>query len=105
MFRLGFVSRYLTYILKSLALIFVQFDLGFDVHKSSPIEVLNKVGLPWLIIHGDNDPLIPASEAHLLLSRAKAGTHLYLLEADEHYATIHDNNYIRIMQSFLLLLY
>ncbi|OGX56668.1 MAG: hypothetical protein A2306_08440, partial [Omnitrophica WOR_2 bacterium RIFOXYB2_FULL_38_16] len=61
--RMVFVPVFLRERIKVLGLAFVNLELGFNVDNSSPLRISDKIKIPWLIIHGKKDVLIPSQEA------------------------------------------
>lgn len=49
-----------------------------------PIEVADRLGLPMLIVHGDDDHLFPLSGVHELVSRSQGRTDLWVIEGFGH---------------------
>lgn len=60
---------------------FPQPDIGAD-------ELVAKTKVPIMIIHGDNDPLIPCSNAYRIFNAASGPKHLYIVENGMHVGNI-----------------
>jgi len=57
------------------------------VAKANPITYVDKNDPPFLIVHGDSDPVVPAHQAHLLheaLNKAGVETKLHLVQEAGH---------------------
>jgi dipeptidyl aminopeptidase/acylaminoacyl peptidase len=57
------------------------------VRKANPITYVTKGAPPFLLIHGDRDPLVPAHQAELLhraLEKAGVETKLHLVKGAGH---------------------
>ncbi|MBU0467966.1 MAG: alpha/beta fold hydrolase [Candidatus Omnitrophica bacterium] len=99
--RMGFVPVFLRESIKDLGLAYVNLELGFNIDNSSPIRISDKIKIPWLIIHGKKDVLIPSQEAISLYGQGSANKQLYLVDKGEHYTTIDDVQYIYQIRKFL----
>jgi len=99
--RMVFVPVFLRERIKVLGLAFVNLELGFNVDNSSPLRISDKIKIPWLIIHGKKDVLIPSQEALSLYGNGSANKQLYLVDSGEHYTTIDDAQYIYKIREFL----
>jgi len=99
--RMGFVPTFLRESIKNLGLAFVSLELGFDVNDASPLRIIDKIKVPWLIIHGKNDVLIPSQEALDLYHNVNTKKQLYLIDSGEHYTTIEDTQYTKRLVHFL----
>lgn len=99
--RMGFVPSFLRGIVKNIGLAFVSLELGFDIDKSSPLNVVDKIDKPWLIIHGKKDILIPCEEALVLYDNVNTRKKLYLVDVGGHYTTLEDKEYINQLNAFL----
>ena len=99
--RMGFVPAFLRESIKNLGLAFVSLELGFNIDRSSPIRVVDSIKIPWLIIHGKKDILIPRQEAISLYGCGNANKKLFLVDSGEHYTTIDDVQYTYKLMEFL----
>lgn len=100
--RMQIVPAFLRKAIKNIGLAFVNLELGFDVTKSSPMNVITKINMPWLIIHGKKDVLIPIDEAIELFNATKTtAKKLYLVNSGQHYTTLDDPQYTEQIRNFL----
>lgn len=99
--RMGFVPTFLREIIKDLGLTFVSLESGFNIDRSSPIRVADRIKIPWLIIHGKKDILIPSQEAMYLYGSGNPNKKLFLVDSGQHYTTIDDVQYIYQLEEFL----
>ena len=80
MYRIFFIFKYpLAYLTKLYGLIF----LGLNPDNVSPVDNINSIKVPILLIHAEKDSQIPVSEAHLLYNANKM-SELWIIENADH---------------------
>ena len=55
-----------------------------DIDKISPINQIDKINAPILIIQGDRDTLVTAEDAKLLYEKARKPKKLWIVEGADH---------------------
>ncbi|HQO57855.1 MAG TPA: alpha/beta hydrolase [Candidatus Omnitrophota bacterium] len=97
-----FVPSFLRGALAKVGVMYVSFELGFDIRHFSPRRVIPGLqGQPVFIIHGEKDTLIPWEESKRLLKAALDPKSFYWVKSAGHYATLTDQDYRRHVQAFL----
>ena len=94
------------FLYKSIAWIglkWAEVELGGDLLTYAPKATIQRFkNQPVLIIHSQQDKLIPVEEAQALYDAAHEPKKLYLVESGGHYATLYDQHYVDIIAEFLL---
>ena len=73
--KLGLISSAVIKLLKS---------QGVDVNKNRPIDFVNKISCPILIIHCKKDKLVKVEQATQLYKRFKGKKALWLIDYNDH---------------------
>ena len=97
-----FVPPFLQGVISRVGIIFVNLELGFDIRQASPQQAISQLkGQPVLIIHGQQDTLIPWEESKRLYRAAPEPKSCYWVKSAGHYATLVDQDYRAHIKAFL----
>ncbi len=69
------------------ARVFGWLEIGADIDSLTPANMLKTLDLPVLIIHGDEDQIVPVEHAHLLHAACRQGT-LHIEKHCPHIGTV-----------------
>jgi pimeloyl-ACP methyl ester carboxylesterase len=74
--------------------IMVDGQMIIDRETVNPNELLPKVGIPVLIIHGDSDTRVPLKDSQNAIKLLPAGSELSIINGDNHFDEAHYQAYI-----------
>ncbi len=76
---------------------------GFSISKDSPIEMMNKIDIPILFIHGGDDDYVPTEMVNELYNAKEKNKEIHIFQGSKHACSYMDNSdeYMELVHNFM----
>ena len=82
---------------------YIEFRLGVNLNELSPETTINRIKIPVLIVHGDNDPVVDV-QCSERIEQAALGKNVkrVVLQGHDHSSLLFDEKTAKIIKEFLM---
>lgn len=80
---------------------YIQLRLGVTLDSIAPVNVVSKISVPGLLIHGNEDSVVPVEDSFRIIAHAGSEINLWIANGATHSTTSQHPEFRQVLREFL----